>query len=153
MLVVDDEFSIRDITQQTLEAFGYHVMTASDGAEGVALYAKHMHQIAAVLTDMMMPVLDGPATIQVLMRINPAVKIIAASGIDSGESKSKATRAGVKFFLLKPYTAETLLMLFREVLDSKSFHKGAAPAGREAPPSPTNGKAQHSGVPWDGAVR
>ena len=122
-MVIDDEFSIRDITKQTLEAFGYHVLVASDGAEGVALYAKHMHEIAAVLTDMMMPVLDGPATIQVLMRINPSAKIIGASGIDGAESKAKAIRAGVKFFLLKPFTAETLLRLFREVLDDNSVSR------------------------------
>jgi len=153
ILVIDDEFSIRDITQQTLEAFGYHVMTASDGAEGVALYAKHMHEIAAVLTDMMMPVLDGPATIQVLMRINPAVRIIAASGIDSGESKTKATRAGVKYFLLKPYTAETLLTLFREVLDNRSFPKNAGQVGRDARALPTNGTSRSPGISLDEAKR
>jgi len=125
VLVVDDEFSIRDITQQTLEAFGYHVLTASDGAEAVALYAKHINEISVVLTDMMMPIMDGQATIQVLMRINPAVRIIAASGIGSGGSVAKASRSGVKYFLLKPYTAETLLKLFREVLDSPAFPERA----------------------------
>jgi PAS domain S-box-containing protein len=131
VLVVDDESSIRDITQQTLEAFGYHVLTAGDGAEAVALYAKNVREIAAVLTDMMMPIMDGVATIQVLMRINPAVRIIAASGITSDDSVAKARRAGVKYFLLKPYTAETLLTLFREVLDSTSFPENA-PSGPQS---------------------
>jgi len=93
VLVVDDEFSIRDITQQTLETFGYRVITANDGAEAVALYAQQVSEIALVLTDMMMPVMDGAATIQVLLRINPAVRIIAASGIDSGDPVAKATSA------------------------------------------------------------
>ena len=132
VLVVDDESSIRDITQQTLEAFGYHVLTAGDGAEAVALYAKNMREIAVVLTDMMMPIMDGVATIQVLMRINPAVRIIAASGITSDNSVAKARRAGVKHFLLKPYTAETLLKLFREVLDSTAFPENAHSAGPES---------------------
>jgi CheY-like chemotaxis protein len=117
VLVVDDEFSIRDITQQTLEAFGYRVITATDGAEAVALYAKQGSEIAVVLTDMMMPIMDGVATIQVLLRINPAVRIIAASGIDSGDTVAQASNAGVKHFLIKPYTTETLLKLFREILD------------------------------------
>jgi PAS domain S-box-containing protein len=125
VLVVDDEFSIRHITQQTLEAFGYRVITASDGVEAVALYAKQAQQIAIVLIDMMMPIMDGAATIQVLMRINPAIKIIAASGIDSGDDAAKASNAGVKHFLPKPYTAETLLKLLREVLD-----RPASPAAR-----------------------
>jgi CheY-like chemotaxis protein len=117
VLVVDDEFSIRDITQQTLQAFGYRVITASDGAEAVALYAKQTQQIAVVLIDMMMPIMDGAATIQVLRRINPAIRIIVASGIDAGENIARTASAGVHDFLPKPYTAETLLKLFREVLD------------------------------------
>ncbi|MES1166749.1 MAG: PAS domain S-box protein, partial [Pseudomonadota bacterium] len=55
VLVVDDEFSIRDITQQTLEAFGYKVITASNGAEAVGIYARRAREIAVVVTDMMMP--------------------------------------------------------------------------------------------------
>jgi CheY-like chemotaxis protein len=120
VLVVDDEFSIRHITQQTLESFGYHVITASDGAEAVALYAKQMQQIAVVFTDMMMPIMDGAATIQVLTRINPSVRIIAASGLEVTENVARATSAGVKDFLPKPYTAETLLKRIREVLDRPS---------------------------------
>lgn len=119
VLVIDDEFSIRDITQQTLEIFGYRAITASNGADAVALYAKQSQQIALVITDMMMPVMDGAAIIQVLMRINPSVKIIAASG-QVAENTSKAIRAGVHDFLPKPYTAQTLLKLVREVIDRPS---------------------------------
>jgi PAS domain S-box-containing protein len=129
VLVIDDEFSIREITQQTLEIFGYRVVTASDGAEAVALYAKQAQQIALVLTDMMMPVMDGAATIQVLQHINPAVKIIVASGIESGENVAKAANAGVHDFLPKPYTAEILLKLFREVLDRPATAQPAEPMG------------------------
>ena len=117
MLVVDDEASIRLITQQTLETFGYRVITACNGAEAVALYARQPQQIALVLTDMMMPVMDGAAIIQVLRSINPAVKIIAASGIDSQTNLAKATKAHVQDFLAKPYSAQILLKLIREVLD------------------------------------
>jgi PAS domain S-box-containing protein len=117
VLVVDDELSIRHITQQTLEAFGYRVITAGDGAEAVALYARQAREIAVVLTDMMMPVMDGSTTIQVLRRMNPAIKIIAASGIDSGDNVTRASSAGAHHFLLKPYTAEALLRLLREALD------------------------------------
>jgi PAS domain S-box-containing protein len=117
VLVVDDEYSVREITRQTLKAFGYRVLTASDGVEAATLYARQPQQIAAVITDMMMPVMDGTATIQALRRINPDVRIIAASGLDSGGNLVKANGAGVHDFLHKPYTAETLLKLLREVLD------------------------------------
>src|SRR6185503_11312484 len=81
ILVVDDEESIREITRGTLETFGYTVLTASDGTEALALYADKKNEIAVVLTDMVMPFMDGPATIRALLRMNPKVRIIAASGL------------------------------------------------------------------------
>jgi PAS domain S-box-containing protein len=117
ILVIDDEASIRQITQQTLEQFGYRVDTAADGADAVSIYSKHVNEIGLVLTDMMMPVMDGHATIQVLMRLNPGIKIIAASGLNANENVAKAASLGVTDFLAKPYTSETMLKLIREVLD------------------------------------
>jgi len=117
LLVVDDEFSIRTITQQTLEALGYRVITANNGADAIALFAQRPSEIALVITDMMMPIMDGAATIQVLRRINPVVRIIAASGIDSWDNVAKATRAGATHFLPKPYTTETLLKLVRTAIE------------------------------------
>jgi PAS domain S-box-containing protein len=117
ILVIDDEASILTITCQTLQAFGYQVLTATDGAHAVAVYAKHENEIAVVLTDMMMPVMDGPATIHALMRINPAIKIIAASGLNANGGVAKVSGAGVKHFLTKPYTAGTLLKTMRAILE------------------------------------
>jgi len=117
VLVVDDEASIRSITQQTLEAFGYRVLTADDGAEAVAVFAQHREEIVLVLLDMAMPVMDGPTAIHALLRIQSDVRIIAASGLASNISVAKAATAGVKDFLPKPYTAEAMLKLIREVLD------------------------------------
>ena len=118
VLVVDDEAAILSTTQQTLESFGYKVMIAQDGAEAVALYAQHRGTIAVVITDMVMPIMDGIATINALMRVNPQVLVIAASGLYSNGRVAKAAGAGVKHFLPKPYTAETLLITLREVLRS-----------------------------------
>jgi PAS domain S-box-containing protein len=115
ILVVDDELSVRQITQRTLETFGYWAIVASDGAEAMAIYAQRGAEIAVVLTDMMMPVMDGPATIQMLRKINPAVRIIAASGLSAN---SQIGSLGVKHFLPKPYTAETLLKVLQETLAS-----------------------------------
>jgi PAS domain S-box-containing protein len=116
VLVVDDEASILTITSQTLQAFGYRVVTAMDGADALSVYVQHRNEIAVVLTDMMMPVLDGPATIHALMRINPAVKIIAASGLNANGGVAEASGAGIKHFLTKPYTAGTLLKAVRSIL-------------------------------------
>jgi PAS domain S-box-containing protein len=116
VLVVDDEAPILTVTSRTLQAFGCKVLTAADGADAVAVYLEHKDKIAVVLTDMSMPVMDGPALIHALVRINPAVKIIAASGLETKGTVTEAVRAGVKQILNKPYTAETLLTTLRAVL-------------------------------------
>jgi CheY-like chemotaxis protein len=119
ILVVDDETSVRQITQQTLEAFGYRVTLAADGAEAVAIYAVRASEIAVVLTDMMMPVMDGASTIRVLRKINPAVRVIGASGLAANSQLTQTASLGVKHFLPKPYTAETLLKTLKQILAEK----------------------------------
>ena len=116
ILVVDDEDSIREITRGTLETFGYSVLTASDGTEALALYADKKNEIAVVLTDMVMPFMDGPATIRALQRMNPNVRIIAASGLGAGQRGGEGALEGVAVFLNKPYTAEKLLKTLAKVL-------------------------------------
>jgi two-component system cell cycle sensor histidine kinase/response regulator CckA len=116
ILVVDDEESIREITRGTLETFGYTVLTASDGTEALALYADKKNEIAVVVTDMVMPFMDGPATIRALQRMNPKVRIIAASGLGTGQRAGEGSLEGVTVFLNKPYTAERLLKTLAEVL-------------------------------------
>lgn len=114
ILVVDDEESIREITRGTLETFGYSVITAADGTEALALYADRKNEVAVVLTDMAMPFMDGPSTIRALLRMDPNVRIIAATGLST--VKNDSSLQGVKLFLNKPYTAERLLKALGQVL-------------------------------------
>lgn len=117
VLIVDDEATILSVTRQTLETFGYEVLAAEDGAQAIGLYALHRERVALVLTDMMMPVMDGPALIAALQRINPTVRVIVTSGLNANGGVARAVAAGVRHFLPKPYTAETLLKLIRQTLD------------------------------------
>lgn len=117
ILVIDDEATICEIAKGTLETYGYRAITASDGTEAVALYAQHKDEIKAVLTDMMMPYMDGPATIRALQKMNPQVKIIASSGLTDNSRATEAASAGVKIFLPKPYTADQLLNTLAELLN------------------------------------
>jgi len=114
ILVVDDEIAIREIAKGTLEAYGYRALTASDGTEAIALYAQHKTEIKVILTDVMMPYMDGPVTIRALQKLNPNVRIIASSGLSENNKIE-----GVRAFLPKPYTAETLLNTIAEVIDQK----------------------------------
>lgn len=128
VLIVDDEASIRQITRYTLEAFGYRTLLARDGTEALALYAEHRSEIAVVLTDMMMPIMDGNVTIRALKAMDPDVKTIAASGLGSESQCRAATLAGCNQFLPKPYTAEAVLEALHAVLHPASTDHFDPPA-------------------------
>ena len=116
VLVVDDEPAIRLIAQRTLESSGYRVLLAADGAEAIAIFRTQYQSIALVMLDMTMPVLDGVPTIQALARIDPAVRIIAASGIHGNEQTARAASPRVTQFIPKPFTADMLLKAIRQAL-------------------------------------
>jgi PAS domain S-box-containing protein len=116
ILIIDDEAAIREITKETLKAHGYKAMTASDGAEGVALFADNKEEIKVVITDIIMPVMNGTAAILVLKKIRPDVKIIAASGLTTKGQITTPSDSNVQAFLTKPYTAEKLLQTLAAVL-------------------------------------
>ncbi len=115
ILVVDDEESVRQITQRTLEAYGYRVLLAGDGVEAIALYAAQSPEIAVVLTDMTMPIMDGPRFLAVLWKINPKARVIGSSGLAVGSQSGLAS----EHFLQKPYSAKALLTALKRILAGK----------------------------------
>jgi CheY-like chemotaxis protein len=84
--------------------------------DAVAVFAQRHAEIAVVITDMMMPVMDGSAMIQVLAKIDPLGKVIAASGLAGQYQISKGAYPTVKDFLPKPYTTDALLQTLAAVL-------------------------------------
>ncbi len=125
ILVVDDEQPILNVAKSTLERFGYRVVVATNGAAAVSTYALQRESIAVVVTDMAMPIMDGPAMAVALKAINPDVKIIGSSGMDGGGGLTAAANVGVKEFIPKPYSAETLLKAIARAIKGDSA-EGAA---------------------------
>lgn len=118
VMVIDDEASIRDIAKQTLETFGYKVITADDGSEAIALYVQQQVKVHVAIVDMKMPIMDGPATIRALRKLDPKVKIIAASGLTLGGQMAEASTVNAQAVLPKPFTAENLLKTIYRVMSS-----------------------------------
>lgn len=116
ILVVDDEPLIVRTVSDVLESNGYKTLSAENGMVALSLYKKHHADISAVLLDMMMPGLDGPAVMKGLREINPQVCIIACSGLRSAERLRAIEAAGAKAFLQKPYSEEQLLSTLRQYL-------------------------------------
>jgi PAS domain S-box-containing protein len=115
VLVVDDHEVLREMLGRALVAHGYRAIMAADGTDGLTLYLEHRDEIRVVVTDVMMPCLDGVALVRALRRIEPAVRIVACSGVDLSEEANGPRRAlaalGVDAFLQKPCRAEDLLGL------------------------------------------
>jgi CheY-like chemotaxis protein len=121
ILVIDDEAAIREMTLATLERFGYRALTADNGATALGIFAGHKEEIGVVITDVMMPVMDGPMTIRALRKLNPQVRIIASSGLTDSIDAADLDQFGVKTFLTKPYDAKTLLKTVAQALSQGAF--------------------------------
>jgi two-component system cell cycle sensor histidine kinase/response regulator CckA len=119
VLVVDDEIAMLEMTRESLEGFNYRVLMAQNGAEAMAIYQRHKGEVQAVVTDMMMPIMDGPTLISNLKRFDPKVKVIGISGLGSEAVLSKAGKLNVRAFLKKPYASANLLTSLREVINDE----------------------------------
>jgi PAS domain S-box-containing protein len=116
VLLVDDEVNIRNITTSTLSRHGYRVIAARDGTEALALFTPRTQEISLLITDLNMPRLDGAAIASVVRRMNPAVKILAASGLGSGSEPGAPRPAFADAFLSKPFNVATLLQAVHDLL-------------------------------------
>ncbi len=116
ILVVDDEDNILQVTNATLEHFGYRTVAASDGAKGLAVYAQRRDEISLVITDMSMPGMDGPSMIRALKALAPGVRIVVMSGLMDPDQAAELRSLEVTEFLTKPYTSEKLLAAISNAL-------------------------------------
>jgi two-component system cell cycle sensor histidine kinase/response regulator CckA len=118
-LLVDDEEIIRDVGEATLTRFGYTVLTAANGDMALERYRREKERIDLVILDLVMPKMSGKKCIEALLGINPAVKVVIASGYSESEHRTGLIEAGAKGFVGKPYAANKLLKTIREVLDGE----------------------------------
>ncbi len=120
VLVVDDESAVREVTGKILRENGYETVVAADGTEAVTIFAAHACKIKAVLTDVLMPFLDGVALCRSLRKMDPLVKLIVSTGEEEPSRRSELEALRVHGFLAKPYGAEVLLETLATVLGGGS---------------------------------
>jgi DNA-binding NtrC family response regulator len=115
ILIIDDEFHVRDIVRKLLELRGYRTLMAESGTAGLALYREYHHSVDAVLTDMRMPAMPWSEIILALRNINPDARIVGMSGrIDRDMEESE--EPGRLTFLPKPMSSESLVEALQSVL-------------------------------------
>ncbi|MDH4230404.1 MAG: ATP-binding protein [Nitrospirota bacterium] len=110
ILLVEDEFYVRECSRDLLEHMGYSVLTAPDGSEAIKTYSKEGNAIDLVLLDMIMPGINGVEVFHALKSINPGVRIVIISGYsDEGFSGiGNLLKNGARGFVQKPFTREVL---------------------------------------------
>lgn len=116
VIVIDDEPAIRDIASRILSTHGYRPLTACEGNEALALFDQNRDRIKAVISDLMMPRMDGPTTIRALRKMNPGIKVIMITGLGEEGRVAEAKAAGSDLVLSKPFTAEQLLVALKQLL-------------------------------------
>ena len=129
VIVVDDEHSMREITKLTLEDQNYRVLLASDGAEAISVYLQNRDEVSLVITDIMMPIMNGRAMIHALRRFNPELPVVAFSAADRTDPLIGTLENDKVRLLKKPASPFQLLTATSEALAASKFSQ----AQREAP--------------------
>jgi len=116
ILIIEDKESMLDMLKQTLEAEGYQVISAKDGAEGIKKLVDE--RIGLVLTDLKLPKKDGFEVLKAVKEDNPLMPVIVMTAFGTIETAVKAVKQGAYDFLTKPFDTEHLLVLIKRALDT-----------------------------------
>ena len=120
ILLVEDEDTVRRVTGRILESYGYQVLQAKQGEEGLRTAENHDGPIHLVLTDVVMPQLGGPEMVEYLRTICPEAQSLFMSGFTEGRAVEWLyDEEGIEL-LLKPFTRHILASKVREMLDRSS---------------------------------
>ncbi len=119
ILLVEDEAAVRSMLRQTLESNGYKVLEAPDGQEAINICQNYQGPIHLLLTDVIMPGMNGRELSQILSRRFPKLKVLFMSGYPDNSIVHLGTLEPPTMFLQKPFTLGTLEMKVREILDSR----------------------------------
>lgn len=117
ILVIEDDFAVRELIQETLLRAGYDVRSAEDGDVGMSMFRERNPDL--VITDIIMPQKEGLQTIREMKLEAPQVKVIAMSGggrHSNGDYLKLARKFGAERTVAKPFMRDEMLSIVREVL-------------------------------------
>lgn len=118
ILVVDDEPMVSRLVQEMLSSYGYNILTAPNGREALNLYRARGAEIALVITDVVMPEMQGPELCREIQKLRPAARVLLTSGYSRSEELRDLIAEGVPW-IQKPYQGDDLAYKVRRVLDDQ----------------------------------
>jgi len=130
ILVVEDEQQVRDLAVRVLESRGYRVLSAADGQAALRLCHEHDGPLDLLLTDVIMPELNGRQLADRILRLRPGIRVVYMSGYIDDAIVSQGQLPPGTAFVAKPFTLDALAAKVRQALDGE-------PADRPGPPGPS----------------
>jgi PAS domain S-box-containing protein len=118
VLIVDDEAQVRESARLVLELYGYRTLLAGDGVEALAVLAERRDSVAVLLTDLMMPNMDGLALIRAVAQVAPHLPIVPSTGLETPRYVDELALFQTSPLLIKPYAPESLLHAISGALSS-----------------------------------
>jgi len=120
LLIVENEAAIRNLLQMALRKNGYTVLAAESGREALDLVSTHSGPIHLLITDVMMPDIDGPELVRRLSAIRPETRALFMSGyMDDALGEQGVLPSSVNF-IQKPFSPSTIAQKVRDILDGTS---------------------------------
>jgi PAS domain S-box-containing protein len=126
VLVIDDEYEVRDVIKDMLAGRGLQVLTAADGTRGIEVFKQHAEAIDVVLLDMAMPGRSGEEVLQEILTVRPDAKVIVSSGFIEESFPTRFAGAKPAAFLHKPFTTDALMESINGVLEERRRAYNAA---------------------------
>ena len=119
ILLVEDMDPLREIARRVLAGKGYTVLQAHNGKEAMELAARHAGPIDLLLTDVVMPEMNGVQLVEALVRTRPSLSVLFMSGYAEDEAMRHRVETARARFVPKPFSPASLLQQVREALDAK----------------------------------
>lgn len=121
LLIVDDEEVLVELLHRLVERHGYRALSAMSGKEALRLFDENRDKIDLVITDLMMPEMDGKQLAKELLQRDPSVRILISTGYSEPTDISYLLEAGARGIVMKPYQADKLLVAIQAALRDESI--------------------------------
>jgi len=121
VLVVEDDEDIRDVLQETLRRWGYDVVVAQDGKEGINKFRSHSFSL--VITDIRMPAMDGLSMLKTIRSEDSKVPIIVITGYPSVDSAVESLVQGADHYIVKPINMDDLEAKIRKSFEKRKMQR------------------------------